>query len=107
MDAPECLVFSHACNCRRPRDKLPVGHVLFDVAGVVFGPADDDDWINAVAGLVYAMRDQSEVTTFVEPIVFSAPRTCFGDDPNIGGGWVGGSGYAPHLDSLKRGWPEY
>jgi hypothetical protein len=64
-----------------------------------------DDWINAVAGLVYAMRDQSEITTFVSPIVVSAPRTCFGDDPGINGGWSGGSAYAPHLDMYKTNWP--
>jgi hypothetical protein len=66
----------------------------------------NDDWINAVAGLVYAMRDQSEVTTFVPPILVSAPRTYVGDHPEISG-WSGGSGCAPHLDVYKRDWPVY
>ena len=67
-------------------------------------PGAHDDLANAAAGaLVLAAR--TEATSFVEPIVVSAPRTYFGDDPNINGGWVGGSGYAPHLDTYKTNWP--
>jgi hypothetical protein len=45
------------------------------------------------------MRDQSEVTTFVEPILVTAPYRHWGD--------VGGGIDAPHLDAMKIGWPEY
>ena len=60
----------------------------------------------AMAALHAVEQGAHEVTTFVSPVVVSVPRTCFGDDPGINGGWSGGSAYAPHLDVYKRGWPE-
>jgi hypothetical protein len=60
----------------------------------------------AMAALHAVEQGAYEQTTFVAPIVFSAPRTCFGDHPEISG-WSGGSGYAPHLDVYKRDWPVY
>jgi phage terminase large subunit-like protein len=61
----------------------------------------------AMAALHAVEQGAYEQTTFVAPIIVTAPKTYFGDHPEISGGWYGGSGVAPHLDRDKRDWPEY
>jgi phage terminase large subunit-like protein len=60
----------------------------------------------AMAALHAVEQGAYEQTTFVHPVLVSAPRTYVGDHPEISG-WSGGSGYAPHLDVYKRDWPVY
>jgi hypothetical protein len=51
-----------------------------------------DDLANAAAGaLVLAAATQHDHTPAIAPIIFSGPRTYFGDHPDINGGWHGGS----------------
>jgi len=53
----------------------------------------------AMAALFAVEQGAYEVTAFVPPVVVSVPRTCFGDHPDINGGWPGGGGDAPGLAS--------
>ncbi len=61
----------------------------------------------AMAALHAVEQGAYEQTSFVSPIIVTAPRTSFGDHPEINGGWYGGSGVAPHLDRDKRDWPTW
>jgi hypothetical protein len=69
-----------------------------------------DDLANAVMGATFLLM-RADVGAALPPANFDpvirGSRTTFGDHPEINGGWYGGSGVAPHLDVLKRGWAEY
>jgi hypothetical protein len=57
-------------------------------------PGAHDDVANAAAGALVLSTDRMDDAVYHGPIAFSASDFTSG-------------GYAPHLDALKIGWPEY